>query len=331
MSQSLGWPRRVSYLLIPLVLFAVSRWDLGPALMAGLFTHMMLEQGESTLASAGVPRRLARGASVLLFTVVGLLLTAIFVSFVEIGVSRLPVLLDHLLPRLESIAARFGVDLPVDNVIELKALIVDAAKGNARGITSASGLLTKGFFQILVAVVVALLAFLGVGASHPAAERRGGVDVELLRECGERVSLFSASFALVMGAQVLIAAINAGVACAFLIAFRIPFRTMLTLATFILGVIPIVGNLVSNSLIVAAALTRSDNLAVGALVFLVVVHKGGYFLTGRIVGARTETPTWAILLGLLVGEAALGIPGVILAPTLIYYARAELRALPARS
>jgi predicted PurR-regulated permease PerM len=82
-------------------------------------------------------------------------------------------------------------------------------------------------------------------------------------------------------------------------------------------------------LIVAAALTRSDRLALIALVFLVVVHKGGYFLNSRIVGARTETPTWAILLGLLIGEALLGVTGAILAPTLIYYVRAELRAVPA--
>lgn len=318
--------RKASFALIVLGLWATARWELGPAVIAGLFAHMMLVRGEGALSDAGVSARVARGASVLLFLVIGLLLTTIFVAFIKIGMSRLPLLLDRLFPRLDALSGRFGIDLPVDNVQELKAFIVATVKDNARSISSASGLLTRGFFQILVAVVVAVLHYLD--RSAPA--RSAGLDGAVLGECRERAARFSASFDRVMGAQFTIAAINAGLAAAFLIAFHIPFRTMLTLTTFILGVIPIVGNLLSNSLIVAAALTRSDNLALGALAFLVVVHKGGYFLTGRIIGARTETPTWAILLGLLVGEATLGITGVILAPTLIHYAREELRALPAR-
>ena len=45
---------------------------------------------------------------------------------------------------------------------------------------------------------------------------------------------------------------------------------------------------------------------------------------------RISAPTWAILLALLVGEATLGVTGVILAPTLLYYVREELRSVPAR-
>jgi len=325
MNAPLSAPRRASYVLVLLALAIVARWELGPVLIAGLFAHMMLDQAEQAFAGAGASRRAARGASVALFVVVGLLLAAIFVSFIEIGLIRLPLLLDRLLPRLDALATRFGLDLPVENVQELKALILETVKDNARSISSASGLLTRGFFQILLAVVVAVLRFLG-GPAAPA--RRDGLDVELLRECGDRAATFSASFERVMSAQIMIAAINALIAAIFLIGFRIPFRTMLTLTTFIFGMIPVVGNVVSNSLIVAAALTRSEHLAIGALIFLIAVHKGGYFLTGRIMGARTETPMWAILLGLLVGEAALGVPGVILAPTLIHYVREELRAVP---
>jgi predicted PurR-regulated permease PerM len=171
-----------------------------------------------------------------------------------------------------------------------------------------------------------VLRFVAPGPAPDAS--RVGLDVELLGECRARADLFSASFQLVMGAQILVAAINTAVAAIFLFAFQIPFRTMLTLTTFVFGMIPIVGNVASNSLIVAAALTRSDHLALASLIFLVVVHKGSYFLNSRIVGARMETPTWAILLGLLIGEALLGVTGVILAPTIIRYVREELRAIP---
>ena len=330
MSTTLSGPRKASYLILILALAVAAYYRLGPALIAGLFAFMMLDHAEDALLGAGASPRVARWSSVALFTVVGLLLAVIFAAFVKIGVERLPMLLDRMLPRLDALASRFGASLPVDNVQELKTLILEKIEENARSITTTSGLLTRGFFQILLAVIVAILRFVGTPSAPVADDGPHGLDVEVLKECRDRAAAFSASFELVMGAQILVAAINAAAAAVFLIAFRIPFRTMLTLTTFVCGMIPIVGNVVSNSLIVAAALTRSDHLALAALVFLVVVHKGNYFLNSRVVGARMETPTWAILLGLLIGEALLGVTGVILAPTLIHYVRGELRALPAR-
>lgn len=328
MNTTLSGPRQASYVIVALTLAVAARFGLGHALIAGLFAFMMLVQTQDALIGAGASPRVARWSSVAIFVVVGLLLAVIFAAFVNIGMERLPMLLDRLLPRIDALGNRFGFDLPLDNVSQLRALILETVKENARSIETASGLLTRGFFQIVLALVIAILRF--VSAASTPIERRSGLDVEVLNECRARASMFSASFERVMGAQILIAAINTAAAAVFLFAFRIPFRTMLTLTTFVCGMIPIVGNLLSNSLIVAAALTHSEHLALAALIFLVIVHKGGYFLNGRIVGARTETPTWAILLGVLVGEALLGVTGVILAPTLIHYVREELRAIPAR-
>lgn len=319
-------PRKASYLLVSLALGVTAHFGLAQALIAGLFAAMILDQAEAGLIGAGFRPRVARWSSVALFVVVGLLLAVVFAEFVRIGMARLPTFLDRLLPRLDDLVSRFGLDLPVDNVQALRGLIVDAMKQNARSVETASGLLTRGFFQLLLAIAIAVLRF--ISAAPAAAEGRRGLDVDVLRECRDRATQFSASFELVMGAQIMVAAINTVLAAIFLIGFQIPFRTMLTLTTFVCGLVPIVGNVISNSLIVGAALTKSDHLALVALIFLIVVHKGGYFLNSRIVGARMETPTWAILLGLLVGEALLGVSGIILAPTLIHYALAELRALP---
>lgn len=326
MMKTVSGPRKASYLVVILALVVAARFGLAHALIGGLFSAMILDNAETALIGAGASPRTARWSSVALFLVVGLLLAVIFVAFVKIGMERLPTLLDRLLPRLDALANRFGLDLPVDNVQELRSLILDQLKQNARSVETTSGLLTRGFFQLLLAVAIATLRF--ISGSPVPVERRHGLDAEVLRECRDRTVQFAASFELVMGAQILVAAINTALAAIFLIGFRIPFRTMLTLTTFVCGMVPIVGNVISNSLIVGAALTKSDHLAVAALIFLVVVHKGGYFLNSRIVGARLEAPTWAILLGLLIGEALMGVTGVILAPTLIHYVLAELRAIP---
>ena len=93
--------------------------------------------------------------------------------------------------------------------------------------------------------------------------------------------------------------------------------------TFIFGLLPVVGNLISNALIVGIAFTVSPHMALAALVFLVVVHKMEYFLNSKIIGHRIRTPLWLTLLGLVVGERLLGVPGMILAPVLLYYLKLE--------
>jgi predicted PurR-regulated permease PerM len=39
---------------------------------------------------------------------------------------------------------------------------------------------------------------------------------------------------------------------------------------------------------------------------------------------------WVTLLGLLAGEALMGVPGVLIAPAMLHYLRDELRDLPPR-
>ncbi|NNN07146.1 MAG: AI-2E family transporter, partial [Elusimicrobia bacterium] len=267
------------------------------------------------------------GALVLLVFLAGILI-GVVIAFARIGLAGLPQFLDRVLPGLESAATRFGVDLPIDNAGELKTYILNAARANARLLTAEGGLLTRGFFQFLLVAVAAVLAFLA--PSRAAAGAPGNLDAAVRRECAARAATFRICFERVMGAQFVIAAINAAATAVFLFALRIPFRTMLLLATFFLGVIPIAGNIASNVLIVATALTVSGSTAVAALAFLLVSHKAQYFLNGRLVGDRIDTPTWAILVSLVLGEALMGLPGAILAPTLLHYAREELRARPAR-
>jgi predicted PurR-regulated permease PerM len=329
-SAASAWPRNVSYAVAALALLVAARFSLDHALLAGLFAAMILDEGHRRLRGAGLRPFVARWAAVALFVVLGALLTAIFASFVRVGLSRLPVLLDRVLPRVDELAARFGVNWPVASASDLRPFVLETMKANARSITTASGLMTRGVFQVVIGVAVAVLRFLSLPADGRPPLPGKGLDEEVMHECGRRLDLFSASFERVMGAQIIIAAINAVVTAVFLFALGLPFRTFLTLTTFVCGLVPILGNVVSNTLIVGAALTVSNEMAAAALVFLVLIHKAEYFLNSKIIGGRIDTPMWATLAGLLIGEAVMGVSGVILAPTLIYYLREELRTAPRR-
>jgi predicted PurR-regulated permease PerM len=67
-------------------------------------------------------------------------------------------------------------------------------------------------------------------------------------------------------------------------------------------------------------------MAMAALIFLIVIHKLEYFLNSKIVGWRIHNPLWLTLLGLIVGERVLGLPGMILAPVILYYIKLEASA-----
>ena len=86
----------------------------------------------------------------------------------------------------------------------------------------------------------------------------------------------------------------------------------------------VIGNLVSNTIIVFVALTVSLKLAIGALVFLVLIHKLEYFLNSKIIGSRIRNPVWLTLIALIIGERLMGIPGLILAPVVLNYLRVEM-------
>ena len=58
--------------------------------------------------------------------------------------------------------------------------------------------------------------------------------------------------------------------------------------------------------------------------FLVVIHKLEYFVNARILGGEIHAAAWEILLAIFCFESAFGIPGVIVAPIIYTYLKAEL-------
>jgi predicted PurR-regulated permease PerM len=96
------------------------------------------------------------------------------------------------------------------------------------------------------------------------------------------------------------------------------------LVTFVAGLLPVIGNLISNTVIVLVSLAYSPPVALASLTFLVVIHKLEYFLNARIVGARISAKAWELLLAMLVMEAAFGLPGLVAAPIYYAYVKDEL-------
>ncbi len=148
----------------------------------------------------------------------------------------------------------------------------------------------------------------------------------------ERASFFSDAFKRIVFAQIRISAINTFFTAIYLavvlplIGVHLPLVKTMIAITFVVGLIPVIGNLISNTVIVVVSLSQSLGVAVGSLMYLVVIHKFEYFLNARIVGGQIRANAWELLIAMLCMEAAFGLIGIVAAPIYYAYIKAELRA-----
>jgi predicted PurR-regulated permease PerM len=315
--------KKISYFLVPLLVLATAWLHLGPTALAGLVSYMILDLTYRALARRLAPT-LSRWLSLAVFLVAAVILGYMFARFIRSTIHTLPQIASTAIPRIIVLAEEHGIDLPFENVYELREIAIQQIKENAEAITKTSGVLTLGFFHILIAVFVAILAFF----SPPPEDGAKNLFDELRRELAERMLTFMRGLEKVLGAQVLISAAYAVLTLAFLHFMGFTHRIFLTLAAFIFGILPIIGNIISNIIIVASGLTLSTRHAAYALIFLFLIHKSGYLVYGRVLGSSLKVPMWKTLLAILVGEVVMGVPGIILAPTLLHYAKEEMSALP---
>jgi predicted PurR-regulated permease PerM len=106
----------------------------------------------------------------------------------------------------------------------------------------------------------------------------------------------------------------------------VPLVKILVAMTFVVGLMPIAGNLISNTAIVIVCLSQGVGLAVISLAYLVIIHKLEYFLNARIIGSHVNARAWELLIAMLVMQAAFGLVGLIAAPIYYTYFKDEFRA-----
>ncbi len=321
--------RKASYALFALITIGAIAFDLDPFILASLFSFMILDTTHRRLAKVvGLSPTGARWISLGVFLIAASLISTMFVRFVKQTLATAPKIASEAVPKVVAIADSYGIDLPFDSPSELRDVVVKSIQSGASPLTKAGSVLTRDAFHVLIGLFVAIFCFMG-GGTPP----RYGPSLfdTLRREFDDRMRTFMLGFERVMGAQILISGINTTFTAIFLFAMDFPHKkSFLIPATFILGIIPVVGNILSNILIVGAGLTVSPRHAVFALGFLVVIHKGEYFLNSRIMGSSIRAPMWQTLIAILVGEVVMGVPGIILAPAMLYYIKDELQHIPAQ-
>ena len=314
-------PTRFSYAVLALTIVLAGVLHLGAPLLVILFSYFALSQLHSQTKRKWV--------ALLLFVLLVAGIAAAAVYFTREAIRALPDVADTSIPSASAWAQKRQIELPFTDFESLRAAVIRALKEEASYLQSVAhfaGHTASALVFSLIAIVAAASLFLTAGfGPQPSADGvRTNLYSVVTREVTTRFRDFYQSFATVIGAQLMISLINTALTSVFLIAVRLPYAPLLIGVTFLCGLIPIVGNLVSNSVIVFVALSVSLKLAIAALIFLVVIHKLEYVLNSKIIGGRIRNPVWLTLIALVIGERLMGIPGLILAPVVLNYFRVEM-------
>jgi predicted PurR-regulated permease PerM len=307
---------RTSYVIMAILLVLVIWLKLGTLVLAALFGYFALQ------LFCFKRRKLL---SVVIYLIAIIAIGAGMVYFTRLAYLTLPKIAYTSIPAMVNFAEKNGIDLPFTDYASMKTVALDQA---TEGLSIVGQYVQIASIQILflvVGLVVAVSLFLNPtwSIAKDSTDSMHNMYYRVTQELSQRFLCFYQSFAIVIGAQLIISAINAGLTAVFLFLNGYPFATMLVMLTFLCGLLPIVGNLISNTLIVGVGFTVSPRVAIFALIFLIVIHKLEYFLNSKIVGKRINNPIWLMLIGLVLGERLMGISGMILAPVLLHYFKSE--------
>ena len=273
-------------------------------------------------------------AAVGMFLFLLLALASTLGHFLDHVAHALPIIAEEAVPLIIQWAKQHAIELPFSDYDSLKELVMDTVKSQVHYLADiarfARGAGTQAVLALAgCAVAIGLFLHPKFALDPVGPPARDSLYSACCVEIERRFLTLYRSFVTVMGAQVVIATINAGLTAVFVAAFRLPHPVVVVGVTLLCGLLPVVGNLVSNTIVVGVSFTVSPRMALVGLVYLVLIHKLEYLLNSKIVGWRIRNPFWLTLVALIVGERLLGVPGIILAPVVLNYIKLETSAVPA--
>ncbi|VTY09805.1 Uncharacterised protein [Neisseria subflava] len=339
--------RNASYILMGLALLIVLHYHLLPLLLSVILTYIFITRTNGVILKLRrrvLPRntRLHKSLNAhninLISTTLTLAIVFSIIAMMSLGIYHL-IHGGHVGFMLAKLAAiledtKNSQDLPAailnmlpNNMAEIKASAIKLIEEYRAALTRISKNSITSFVYILIGIIIgAMLSF------HRLKMRKNRRKMPLFKaELVQRIVTFETSFERVFLAQVKISLIDTFLTGLYLylvlplFGVELPFKMTVLIVAFIVGLIPVAGNLISNTIIIILSLGASLYVALASLVFLVVIHKLEYFLNAKIIGSEIESSAWELLVAMVVFERIFGIGGIIVAPVYYAYLKNELK------
>lgn len=296
-------------------------------ILTGLLAFSLVHVISARLTGRLAGRRRARGLAALVLA--ALLLAIVFAAGAALHLALHDGAGVHeLLERMGVIvsSARAWLPASIGALLPQSDALFDLAGEWFSSHATELGSMSLDVFAFLGYALVGLLLGTLIALPDPAGRRALG---PVSRALVTQLAQLRAKFWAVASAQVKISAVNTTLTALYLLlalpaaGIHLPLSKTLVTLTFVAGLLPIIGNLISNTAITVISVGYSGPVAVASLLFLIGVHKLEYFLNARIVGDEIDARAWEILLSMVILERLLGLPGVVFAPILYAWLKTE--------
>jgi predicted PurR-regulated permease PerM len=321
-------PVMVSYILAIIATPLVLHFHLLPTLFAGLAVHVLTAKLAKRLPAnwGGVAHKLALTA-ILLIVIGGLIGAGIGLWTFLHGSKGMAALLATVAEILDNLKRNLppGMTEAIPATIEdLRGEFSDLLREHGQKVSAAGMAGIKTFVHVIFGMVIG-----GMTALH-----RFDRDHEwppLLAALHDRTMALADAFDKVVFAQVKISALNTVLTAIYLalllpiFGIHLPLLSVLIPLTFLAGLLPVVGNLISNAAIVLISMGVSLGVGGASLVFLIFIHKLEYFTNAKIVGGEVQATAWELICAMVAMEAFFGLPGLVAAPVVYAWVKSELK------
>jgi len=327
--NKLGSNEIASYILTAIGLWVVLKYGLLLALLSGLLVYSLVHLLTPLLARriSGERARIV-AVSLLAALIITVLTTAIWgaETFFRSDAGSTQVMLKKMADILDASRAQLPLwaseHFPVD-ADALREMITSWLREHAVEAKSFGEEAGRTAAHLLIGMIIGAMVAMHDTATRP-------IRLPLAAALHDRMANLGDAFRKIVFAQIRISAINTAFAAIYLwivlplAGIHLPLTKSLVVITFLAGLLPIIGNLISNTILVIVALAHSLDTALASLLFMVVVHKLEYFLNARIIGSHIQARAWELLVAMLIMESVFGLTGVVAAPVFYAYAKKEL-------
>lgn len=320
----------VSYLVAAALLLASVYLKLVGVLFAGMLVYTLIAKLSPMLSRLFAGRAAQIVATVIVATlVVAVVSVGAFALLFYLrngeatGLPQLWAKLAEIIEGANKVLPSWVLERLPGSADELKVVVVAWLHTHSAELQVAGKQIGVAFVHVLIGGILG--AMIAVSGAVQSPDRK-----PLAAALRQRVAIFYMAFERVVIGQGKISLINTSLTGIYLavilplLGIHLPFIKTILVITLIVGILPVVGNLISNTIIVVVSASVSFNAALASLAFLVALHKGEYFLSAKILGQQINAQAWEMLLAMLLMEAAFGVPGIAVAPVFYAYLKGEL-------
>lgn len=325
------WTIIISYLIMFVCISSIIPLGFFPCFFSGFLTHEIILSLASYFEKYTKTSHARKISAILIIVSITVIITISVVSctnfFTEdINTINISIEINRIFADLKkSLPNSFPLFLP-DTTEELKNQAFSWIESNIILIRNMGHTFIHGCISLFIGLIIGIL--ISCTKSNIQYTHNTYFTQQLLT----RIYTLSQAFRNIVFAQIKISSINTFLTFIIIFIFfplfgqSLPLQKTLIIITFILGLLPIVGNIVSNIVITIAALSISLSMGIIMFIYLVLIHKLEYFLNAEIIGNKIDANSWELILSMLLLESIFGIEGLIAAPIYYAYLKSELRS-----